>query len=181
MRKSALPPPPLTLGVRQSKARLHEIAAMISRRLEQWNRPLLLSGAAIWLVSWLLNGQTAHGAVAVLGLSEHGWRRLLDPGTLLLMAGLLGFHRRRRDRYGRLGLAGFVTTECGLAAIFIGNFIEYWVGDWLYVDTPGLFKSTGDIGWAVCLVGVAIMVVGLFVVGVAMWRMQSGNRGRSPA
>lgn len=154
---------------------------VITRRLEQWSRPLLLSGSAIWLVSWLLNGQTADGTVAVLGLSERGWRRLLDPGTLLLMAGLFGFHRRRRPRYGRLGLAGFVTTQCGLAAILIGNFIEFWLGEWLYVDRPGKFEPTDHIGWAVFLLGVATVLVGLLVVGVALLRVQSRNRRASAA
>jgi hypothetical protein len=155
---------------------------MISRRLEQWSGPLLLSGSVIWLVSWLLNGQTADGTVDVLGLSERGWRRLLDPGTLLLMAGLLGFQRRRPPRYGRLGLAGFVTTQCGLAAILIGNFIEFWVGGWLYVDTPGEFKPTDHIGWAVFLLGVATAVIGLLVVGVALLLgTQSGHRGANAA
>ncbi len=97
------------------------------------------------------------------------------------MVGLFGFHRRRRARYGRLGLAGFVTTQCGLAAILIGNFIEFWIGEWLYINTPGVFKPTDHIGWAVFLVGVAIVLVGLFVVGVAMLRMQSGIRGSGAA
>ena len=154
---------------------------MITRRFEQLSGWLLLSGSTIWLVCWLLNGQTADGTVTVLGLSERGWRRLLDPGTLLLMAGLFGFHQRRRARYGGLGLAGSVTTQCGLAAILIGNFIEFWIGEWLYVDTPGVFEPTDHIGWAVFLLGVATLIVGLFVVGVALLRMQSGNRGTSAA
>jgi len=100
---------------------------VITGRFEQWSGRLLLAGSTIWLVCWLLQGQTAHGAVAVLGLSERGWRR--------------------RARYGRLGLAGFVTTQCGLAAILIGNFIVFWIGEWLYVETPGVFKPTDHIGW----------------------------------
>ena len=157
------------------------MATVITHRLEQWSGRLLLSGSTIWLVSWLLNSQTADGTGAVLGLSERGWRRLLDPGTLLLMAGLFGFHQRRRARYRGLGLAGSVTTQCGLATILTGNFIEFWIGEWLYVDTPGLFKPTDHIGWAIFLLGVAIVLVGLFIVGLAMLRMQSGNRGRSAA
>ena len=157
------------------------MATAIIRKLEQWSGLLLLSGSAIWLVSWLLNSQTADGTVAVLGLSERGWRRLLDPGTLLLMAGLFGIHRRRRPRYGGLGLAGFVTVQCGLLAILVGNFVEFWVGEWLYIDTPGVFKPTDHIGWAVLLLGVAIVLLGLFVLGVAFLRTQFGNKGASAA
>ena len=82
---------------------------------------MMIVGSAIWLVSWICNGQTADGAVAFLGLSERGWRRLLDPATLLLMTGLVGFHLGRRQGYGRLGLLAFATTEFGLALVLIGN------------------------------------------------------------
>ena len=156
------------------------MATVVTRRLERWSGPLLIAGSTIWLVSWLLNGQTADGTVAVLGLSERGWRRLLDPGTLFLMAGLCGFHRRRHLRYGRLGLAGFVTAQSGLAAILIGNFVEFWIGGWLYVDRPGEFKPTDHIGWGVFLLGVAIALIGLLVVGVALLRTRSRN-GRASA
>ena len=105
----------------------------------------------------------------------------MDPATLLLMAGLFGFHRRMRPRYGRLGLAGFVTTQCGLGALLIGNFIEFWVGDWLYVDTPGEFKPTDHMGWVVFLLGVAIALIGLLVAGVALLRTRSRNRSASAA
>ena len=136
---------------------------------------MLALGSAIWLVSWLLNGQTADGSVAVLGLSERGWRRLLDPGTLFLMAGLFGFHKRNRQRYGKLGFAAFVIIQIGLAVLLVGNVIEFWIGEWLYVDTPGEFKPTDHIGWTVFLLGHLIGLVGLLLLGVAWLRRPPGT------
>ncbi len=131
-------------------------------------------GLTIWVVSWALNGRTLDGSVSVLGMSERGWRRLLDPGTLFLMAGLLGFHLRSRHTYGRLGLIGFFTTQVGFAVALVGNIIEFWVGGWLYVDGPG-FEPTDFLGWQVFLIGVMIASVGLAIFAVALLARRSGR------
>ena len=136
-------------------------------RLARWSPLLLATGFAIWVVSWVLNGRTVDGSVTVFGMSERGWRRLLDPGTLFLIAGLLGFHVRTRHTYGRLGLIGFVTTQVGLVVALIGNIIEFWVGGWLYVDGPG-FEPTDFLGWQVFLIGVAIALAGLALFAAAL-------------
>ncbi len=65
--------------------------------------------------------QAADRSAPVLGLSERGWRRLLDPGTPFLTAGLCGFQIRRRKGYGSLGFAGLVTAQIVLAVALIGN------------------------------------------------------------
>ena len=157
------------------------MATATARSLEQWSPRLLVLGSAIWLVSWVLNAQTADGSMAVLGLSERGWRRLLDPGTLFLMGGLLGFHIRKRQSYGKLGLAGYVTTQVGLAVVLIGNAIEFWIGEWLYVDRPGEFEPTDHIGWAVFLLGIVLTLVGSLLLGVALLKRSSSTRGTSAA
>jgi len=135
--------------------------------LARWSPLLLAMGLTIWVVSWALNGRTLDGSVSVLGMSERGWRRLLDPGTLFLMAGLLGFHTRRRHTYGRLGLIGFVTIQVGLFIALTGNVIEFWVGGWLYVDGPG-FEPTDFLGWQVFLIGVLIALAGLVIFAIAL-------------
>ena len=134
---------------------------------------MMIVGSAIWLVSWICNGQTEDGAVAFLGLSEWGWRRLLDPATLLLMTGLLGFHVGRRQRYGKLGLVAFATTEFGLAVVLIGNVIEFWIGGLLYMDVPGAFEPSDHVGWAVFLAGLLVVLIGLVLVGVASARVEA--------
>ena len=136
----------------------------------------MLLGAAFWVAAWVLIAQTQDGSVAVLGLSERGWRRSLDPSTLMLMTGLLGFHAANRQRYGRLGLAAFAIAEFGFALVLIGNVIEFWIGGLLYAEVPGGFVPTDHIGWAVFLVGLLVVFAGLTLMGVAFWR---GGSGRS--
>ena len=148
---------------------------MIRKLSKRWAWPLLLIGSGVWLFSWLVNGQTEDGAVAVLGLSERGWRRLLDPGTFFLMFGLLGIRLRTDRSRGLLDAIGFWTAEIGLALALIGNVIEFWVGEWLYTDVPGQFEPTDHLGWAVFLVGTAAAILGFLLLGVGLLRRRWGQ------
>ena len=66
------------------------MTGVITKILEQWARPLLLLGSAVWLVSWLLNSQTEDGTVAILALHRSAWS--VEPtdhiGWALFLAGL---------------------------------------------------------------------------------------------
>ena len=144
--------------------------ALIKGSLERWARPLLLIGSCVWVISWLVNRYTEDGTVAVLGLSERGWRRLLDPGTLFLMFGLLGVRLEKDRSHGSLDAIGFWTTEVGLALALTGNVIEFWVGEMLYVDVPGEFEPSDHFGWALFLAGTAVAILGFLLVGLGLLR-----------
>ena len=71
---------------------------MLSRTQIRWIGILTMIGGAIWAVSWTLNVLfTQDGSQAVLGLSERGWRTLLNPALLFFIAGLTG-HQLRSAR-----------------------------------------------------------------------------------
>ncbi len=149
---------------------------MSSSKLERWSGLLAMLGVAIWVTSWGFNGFTEDGTVSVLGFSERGWRRVMDVGTIFLMASLVGFHGRRRGRHGNLGLAGFFISFAGLGTILVGNVIEFWVGDLLYGQHSG-FVPTDHIGWVIFLLGHMILFGGLFIVGVSNVRETPRGNG----
>ena len=140
---------------------------MSSSKLQRWGGLLAMFGVAIWVTAWTFTGFTEDGSAAVLGLSERGWRRVMDVGTILLMTSLIGFHSRARDRHGNLGLAGYFISLAGLGTILVGNVIEFWVGDWLYGRRRSGFVPTDHIGWAIFLIGFMILLGGLLIVGLA--------------
>ncbi len=121
----------------------------------------------MWAVSWTLNAFTQDGTRAVLGLSERGWRRLLDPALLFLIAGLTAHQLRSARRLRTLGKIGFVTSLVGLVAMLVGNVIEFWIGELLYVDVPGKFEPTDHVGWYMFLTGFVILSIGLILLGIA--------------
>lgn len=127
-------------------------------------------GGAIGTTSWILNWFTEDGTRAVLGLSERGWRRTLDPALLFFMVGLLGLNARRDGRGGKLGKLGFVISLVGLAAILAGNVTEFWIGELLYVDVPGEFEPTDQLGWGIMGAGFMILLVGFILFGIATFR-----------
>lgn len=131
---------------------------------------MAMLGGAIWTTSWILNSFTEDGTRAVLGLSERGWRRTLDPALLFFMAGLLGLNARREGRAGKLGKLGFVISLVGLAAMLAGNVTEFWIGELLYVDVPGEFEPTDQLGWGIMGAGFMILLVGFILFGIATFR-----------
>ena len=140
---------------------------MLSRAQIRWTGILAMIGGAIWAASWTLNAFTQDGTRAVLGLSERGWRRLLDPALLFLIAGLTAHQLRSARRLRTLGKIGFVTSLVGLVAMLVGNVIEFWIGELLYVDVPGKFKPTDHVGWVMFLIGFMILSIGLILLGIA--------------
>ena len=141
---------------------------MLSRTQIRWTGILAMIGGAIWAASWTLNAFTQDGTRAVLGLSERGWRRLLDPALLFLIAGLTAHQLRSARRLRTLGKIGFVTSLVGLVAMLVGNVIEWWIGELLYADVlPGKFKPTDHVGWGMFLIGFMILLIGLILLGIA--------------
>ena len=140
---------------------------MLSRTQIRWIGILAMIGGAIWAVSWTLNAFTQDGSQAVLGLSERGWRTILNPALLFFIAGLTGHQLRSARRLRTLGKIGFVTSLVGLVAMLVGNVIEFWIGELLYVDVPGKFKPTDHVGWDMFLTGFVILSIGLILLGIA--------------
>jgi len=89
---------------------------MHSAKLIRWSGLLAIVGGVMWTGSWILNALAGHGTGAVLGLSERGWRRLLDPAMLFFMAGLVGFYPRQLGKTRKLGKTGFIIGLAGLDA-----------------------------------------------------------------
>lgn len=121
-----------------------------------------LSGSAVmfasvvWVVSWLLNSQTADGNRAVLGLTEGNYRAILNPTLLLIVLGLFGLYQVHKSRMSTLGLIGFWATGLSLAAWLVGNILEF-----------GLFGLywLPDVGWIVIIVATIGISLGLVLLG----------------
>jgi hypothetical protein len=119
-------------------------------------------GGAIWILSWAMNAFTQDGARVVLGLSEPGWRTVLNPAFVFFIAALLGLHRQRRDRLRRLGLAGLLVSVVALVAMLVGNVLEFWV-----------FPPSNHAGWITFLVGFFLLAVGTMALGTGAIRSRA--------
>ena len=113
-------------------------------------------GAAVWWTSWILNGFTRDGTVAVLGLSERGWRTVANAALLSFMGGLAGIAAAHASRADKVAIVGFRTTLLGLVAMLAGNVIEFWVADY-----PGGFMS---------LFGLLVQPIGLILLGIPVFK-----------
>ncbi|MGQ0549173.1 MAG: hypothetical protein ACT4PY_05860 [Armatimonadota bacterium] len=132
---------------------------------------LAILGGALWALSWSLNVLTEDGTRAVLGLSERGWRRLLDPALAFLIIALFAYRTRYSWPGSRAAAFGWSIAILGLLTMLAGNIIEFWIGELLYLDVPGQFKPTDHLGWALFLAGLMILVpAGFVVLGVAHFR-----------
>lgn len=116
-------------------------------------------GGAIWSLSMVMNAFTQDGTRAVFGLSEPGWRSVLNPAFVFFIAALLGLHRQRRDRLRRLGLAGLLVSVVALVAMLVGNILEFWV-----------FPPSNYAGWHTFLVGFFLLALGNMALGTGAAR-----------
>ena len=133
---------------------------MASAKLIRWSGLAAMLGGAMWMASWILVSFTEEGTRAVLGLSERGWRTLLlNPAMLFFVAGLVGFHRKQRERSGRLGKMGFVVGLLAVVMMLLGNVAEFWVFE--------LFYGTQQPGWAMMGVGFMMLPIALLLFGLA--------------
>ncbi len=131
---------------------------------------LAILGGALWALSWSFNSLTQDGTRAVLGLAERGWRRLLDPALAFLIVALFAYRRRYSWPGSRAAVFGWSIAVLGLVAMLVGNIIEFWIGELLYLDVPGQFEPTDHLGWALFLAGLMIQAGGFVVLGVAHFR-----------
>lgn len=102
--------------------------------------------AVVWAVSWGFNGQTADGTRRVLGLTEGGWRLLLNPAIGLALVGAVVW-ARPQIRPGAAMIVG------GLAAMLAGNVLEFGL--------LGRATPFGDAGSLLLMAGTATALVGL--------------------
>ena len=154
---------------------------MSSSKLIRQSGLLAMVGGAIWTTSWILNSLTEDGTRAVLGLSERGWRRALDPAMLFFMAGLVGLYARHKRHSGKLLKAGFIITFVSLVTMLAGNVLEWWVRDFIYARGPEHHRL-GSLGWTISGLGFMIQPVGFILLGVATLKAKvlSGWRGVLP-
>ena len=115
-------------------------------------------GSLLWVVCWEIVFVVGGGSRA-----ERLWRTLLlNPAMLLIMAGLMGFHRRQARRPGRLSRIGFSLCLLGTATMLLGNVVEFWVSEYFYgTQTPG---------WIMMGVGLLMLPGGLLLLGVGTIR-----------
>ena len=112
-------------------------------------------GGIVWVVSDLLQSQTAEGNRAVLGLTEGNYRAILNPALLLIALGLFGLYRVHKSRLNTLGLIGFWVTGMSLTAWLIGNVLEYGLF--------GVFWLV--VGWIVVIVAILGISIGQVLLG----------------
>ena len=129
-----------------------EAMAHVPSRLIRWAGLAAILGAAIWWTSWILNSFTKDGSVAVLGLSERGWRTVANSALLSFTGGLAGITAAHASRAGKLAIVGFLTTLLGLVVMLAGNVIEFWVAKY-----PGGFMF---------LFGLLVQPIGLILLGI---------------
>ncbi|HUE84747.1 MAG TPA: hypothetical protein VMO26_01595 [Vicinamibacterales bacterium] len=127
-----------------------------------WTGMGAILGGAIWTLSYVMNALTQDGTRAVLGLSEPGWRTVLNPAMVFFMAALLGFHRQRRNRLHRLGLAGLLVSIVALLAMLVGNILEFWV-----------FPPSNHAGWITFLGGFFLLGLGNMALGAGAIRSRA--------
>jgi len=120
---------------------------------------IAMLGGVLWITSWVFNLFTQDGTRAILGLSERGWRRLLDPAMVSFIACLGGVRAAHRGELKGLGQAGFVISLVALATMLAGNVAEFWIGGPLY-----------DLGWTMVLLGVIVVAFGLLILGFGIFR-----------
>ncbi len=131
-------------------------------RSERWARGsgvLAMLGGALWIVSWTSNAFTADGTRAVMGLSERGWRTVLNPALFFFIAALAGLYARQSGRMGRAGRTGFFIGVAGLMTTIIGNVAEFWV-----------LEPADHRGWHLFLTGLVILGIGCLLFGFAALR-----------
>ena len=121
-------------------------------RLIRWTGLAAMLGAAVWWTSWILNAFTRDGSVAVLGLSERGWRTVANVALLSFIGGLAGIAVAHASRAGKFAIVGFLTTLLGLVMMLAGNVIEFWVA-----KDPGGFMG---------LFGLLVQPMGLILLGI---------------
>ena len=119
---------------------------------------LAVFGSLLWVVCWEIVSVVGGGSRA-----ERLWRTLLlNPAILLIMVGLVGFHRRQARRPGRLSRLGFSVCLLGTATMLLGNVVEFWVSEYFYgTQTPG---------WVMMGIGLVMLPGGLFLLGVGTIR-----------
>jgi len=118
-------------------------------------------GGALWIVSWTCNAFTADGTRAVMGLSERGWRTVLNPALLIFMAGLAGLYAKQAERMGKAGKTGLIIGLVGLMVAIVGNVAEFWV-----------LEPADHRGWHAFLMGVVIFGIGSLLFGLAALRVR---------
>ena len=129
-----------------------EAMAHVPSRLIRRAGLAAILGAAIWWTSWILNSFTKDGSVAVLGLSERGWRTVANLALLSFTGGLAGITAAHASRAGKLAIVGFLTTLLSLVVMLAGNVIEFWVAGY-----PGGFML---------LFGLLVHPIGLILLGI---------------
>ncbi|MGH9387155.1 MAG: hypothetical protein ACRD2N_23035 [Vicinamibacterales bacterium] len=133
-----------------------EAMAHVPSRLIRWAGLAAILGAAIWWTSWILNSFTKDGSVAVLGLSEPGWRTVANAALLSFIGCLAGIAAAHASRAGKLAIVGFLTTLLSLVMMLAGNVIEFWVA--------------ADPGWFMILFGFLVHPIGLILLGVPVFK-----------
>src|SRR5438093_12316820 len=136
---------------------------MASAKLSRWSGLAAMIGGAMWTASWILVSFTEGGTRAVLGLSERGWRTLLlSPAMLFFLAGLVGFHRKQRERSGKLGKIGFVVGLLGVVAMLLGNIAEFWVFE-LFYGTQQRDWAWMGVGFMLLRVSPTLLTIGTYI------------------
>jgi hypothetical protein len=113
-------------------------------------RPMLAAAVVLaglaWAVSWGFNGQTADGSLTVLGLSEGGWRAILNPALGVLLVAALAWVRIDPHPTRMALLLGF-------GILLAGNLLEFGL-----VGRPTPLAAVGPYAFAV---GAGLAVAGL--------------------
>jgi hypothetical protein len=99
----------------------------------------------------------------VWGLDHHDYSRWAVFSALLILPGLLAFHRWQQDAYARLGLWGFRLSFGGFALATLGQIWDYVLFD------PWEHPMHG-IGFLMQLIAILMILIGIPLWATAIFR-----------
>jgi hypothetical protein len=103
----------------------------MSSKLIRWGGPAAVLGGILFAAVFALINLMIYGLKVIRGafLESHAFSHMLDaPMYLLLVVGVLALYLRQKERFGRLGKAGFYLTFGGFTLAAIGGLAIIVVG-----------------------------------------------------
>jgi hypothetical protein len=133
----------------------------------RWLGAAAILGGLSWFVVDFLRRQQ-WGVPGMAGYETYEFANRLMPIPLLLMiAGLLGFYRWQRS-----GRRGFYLGWIGLGLMIAGNVAEFW----FFTNQPYGAWNGRTYAWCTFLLGVLLLLAGLFGLGWVGWRTGASPR-----
>jgi hypothetical protein len=152
-------------------------------RLDRWSGACWVA-AGVLLLTGVFHPDVFETTFADAALDTPLWGPIHAAAVVaavLTLFGLTGLYARRAEQLGRLGAVGFALAVPGLVMAACIGYAEAFLLPVLARDTPRLFGWDGPVvtSWTIRVTaGLALLwLVGLFLLGLALWRSGVVPRG----